>query len=215
MFLSILHISIGTRARNHQYCTNAINSLRLCKTLGTSTEHSRSGIGRSLSHPRAARPAPCSRRLLHASASPRRRLADSHGRALAVNMWRGVPAFLKGSTTCWPCRDHDSTTSPASLAQARVHRQPGPKPKRNGAQRAEHQTFEHAPGTRPPAAEAAMGGLERSLASEQNRARGSDSLLRYACPRRPPSYAISPINERAGDNRCRRTAAAVGHPRHC
>ena len=72
---------------------------------------------------------------------------------LSVNLWRGVPAFLKGWTTFKP-------------------RAPEAEKERS----AEHQAFEHAPGTRPAAAEAAMGGLERSLASEQNRARGSDSV---------------------------------------
>ena len=42
------YISIGIRARNHQYCTNANDSPRLYKILRTSTEHTRSGIGRPL-----------------------------------------------------------------------------------------------------------------------------------------------------------------------
>ena len=66
---------------------------------------------------------------------------------LSVNMWRGVPAFLKGSKTCWPYPDHHSTTSPASCAGTSSSTA---WPEAEKERSAEHQAFEHLKNPRSP-----------------------------------------------------------------
>ena len=124
--------------------------------MNTERQHSRSGIGRPLSHHRAARPAPCSRitaAVLHASASPRCRLADSHGRALRVHrehVARGSSISQRRiDDVLAMSRPHkENATSPRHPAQASpstsryAYGRWPPKPKCEKERSVEHQTFD-------------------------------------------------------------------------